>query len=130
VHVRSPAAAVGGLWSRPRVRWCPGLGHDHRVGRCPFLSPLRRDRCGERVLEHDLAWILLHSRFLNYLRSLTIAELTGACTQCAWLVVYGERSRAAYFALGRVFEGSPNGWLAGPRSSCRRRHNTCTAMSS
>lgn len=73
----------------------------------------------ENVLEHDLAWIWSHSRFLNYFRSLTIADLNGACTQCDWLAVCEGSCRAANFAHGRLFEANVHCWQAGPRSSSR-----------
>lgn len=86
---------------------------------CHFLNGV----AAENVLEHDLAWIWRNSRFLNYFRSLTIADLTGACTQCDWLAVCQGSCRAANFARGRLFEANSHCWLAGPRSSCRdRRH--------
>ena len=65
----------------------------------------------ENVLHHDLAWIWEHSRFLNYFRSLTVADLTGACPRCDWLAACLGSCRAANFAHRRLLRGNCHCWL-------------------
>ena len=74
---------------------------------CHFFSGVEADN----ILKHDLAWIWEHSRFLNYFRSMTLADLTGSCQQCDWLAGCRGSCRAANFAHLNLFRGNCHCWL-------------------
>lgn len=74
---------------------------------CHFFSGVD----AENILDHGLAWIWEHSRFLNYFRSMGVADLSGACQQCAWLPHCLGSCRAANFAHRHLFRGNDHCWL-------------------
>jgi radical SAM protein with 4Fe4S-binding SPASM domain len=74
---------------------------------CHFFAGVE----AEKVLEHDLAWIWEHSRFLNYFRSMTAGDLTGSCKKCDWLASCLGSCRAANFAHGNLFRGNYHCWM-------------------
>ena len=74
---------------------------------CHFFSGVEAGN----VLDHKLAWIWEHSRFLNYFRSIEIADLSGACRRCDWLPLCLGSCRAANFAHRHLFCGNNHCWL-------------------
>jgi radical SAM protein with 4Fe4S-binding SPASM domain len=73
---------------------------------CHFFAGV----AAENMLEHSLAWIWQHCRFLNYFRSLGIADLTGACVTCDWLPQCLGSCRAANFSHGHLLRGNVHCW--------------------
>jgi radical SAM protein with 4Fe4S-binding SPASM domain len=66
----------------------------------------------ENINEHNFNWIWENSQFLNYFRSLNIADLNGSCKRCSWLSVCKGSCIATNFAHGSVFQGNYHCWIA------------------
>ncbi len=74
---------------------------------CNFFAGVE----AENIKEHDFAWIWENSRFLNYFRSLTVADIHGTCQRCAWLPTCRGSCLAANFAHGDIFQSNCHCWL-------------------
>jgi len=74
---------------------------------CHFFSGVRADN----VVSVPFAEVWKRSRFLNYLRQLTVADLHGGCRKCIWLPSCGGSCRAVNFAKGDLFGTNPQCWI-------------------
>jgi radical SAM protein with 4Fe4S-binding SPASM domain len=75
---------------------------------CHFFEGVRADS----VATTPFAEVWYRSRFLNYFRHLTVADLHGACRHCAWLPRCGGSCRAVNFAKGDLFGANEGCWIA------------------
>jgi len=74
---------------------------------CHFFSGVRADN----VVSVPFAEVWKRSRFLNYFRQLTVADLHGGCRKCIWLPSCGGSCRAVNFAKGDLFGTNPQCWI-------------------
>jgi radical SAM protein with 4Fe4S-binding SPASM domain len=74
---------------------------------CRFFTGVRV----ERLENGSFVDVWQHSRFLRFFRSLTVADLHGACTTCFWLARCGGGCRAASFYRGDPLGTNPQCWV-------------------
>jgi len=74
---------------------------------CHFFEGVR----AESVRSRSFSDIWSHSRFLNYFRSLRIADLHGKCRTCSYLSVCAGSCRAVNFSKGDLFGGNRGCWI-------------------
>jgi radical SAM protein with 4Fe4S-binding SPASM domain len=75
---------------------------------CHFFAGVRADS----VVERPFPEVWRRSRFLNYFRHLTVADLHGGCRECKWLSRCGGSCRAVNFAKGDLFGTNHGCWIA------------------
>jgi len=75
---------------------------------CHFFHGVRADT----IVSSPFAEVWKRSRFLNYFRHLTVADLHGHCSNCDWLPACGGSCRAVNFAKGDIFGTNPQCWIA------------------
>ena len=75
---------------------------------CHFFAGVRADS----VAQAGFAEVWRRSRFLNYFRQLTVADLHGACRRCAWLPACRGSCRAVNFAKGDLLGAHRGCWIA------------------
>jgi radical SAM protein with 4Fe4S-binding SPASM domain len=75
---------------------------------CHFFEGVRADS----VASTPFREVWHRSRFLNYFRHLTVADLHGACRDCSWLAHCGGSCRAVNFAKGDLFGSNLSCWIA------------------
>jgi radical SAM protein with 4Fe4S-binding SPASM domain len=75
---------------------------------CHFFEGVRADS----VKNHSFEEVWYRSRFLNYFRSLNIADLHGKCRECSWLAKCGGSCRAINFSKGDFLGGNSQCWIA------------------
>lgn len=78
---------------------------------CHFFEGVRADS----VASAPFAEVWRRSRFLNYFRNLTVADLHGACRDCSWLPRCGGGCRAVNFAKGDFLGTNLGCWIAQQR---------------
>ena len=74
---------------------------------CHFFEGVRADS----VASNSFAEVWNRSRFLNYFRQLTVADLHGKCRQCQWLGQCGGSCRATNFAKGDFLGSNYACWI-------------------
>ncbi len=84
------------------------IGATGEVLPCSYFSGVEADS----IRDKPLAWIWQHSRFLNYFRSLRVADIEGACRECNWLAVCRTGCKAANRAVGDLFGSNVHCWVA------------------
>lgn len=75
---------------------------------CHFFSGVR----GDTICTASFSKVWRRSRFLNYFRQLTVADLHGVCRSCVWLPACGGSCRAVNFAKGDLFGTNSQCWIA------------------
>jgi len=75
---------------------------------CHFFEGVRADS----ISSNPFREVWYRSRFLNYFRHLTVADLHGACRDCSWLPSCGGSCRAVNFAKGDLFGSNLACWIA------------------
>lgn len=81
---------------------------------CNFFEGVKT----ENIKEIPFPWIWENSRFLNYFRSLNIADIRGPCQQCSWLSECRGSCIASNFIHGDIFQSNCRCWLV---SKCSRK---------
>ena len=74
---------------------------------CHFFEGVRSDS----VARNSFSEVWNRSRFLNYFRQLTVADLHGKCRQCQWLGQCGGSCRATNFAKGDFLGSNRACWV-------------------
>jgi radical SAM protein with 4Fe4S-binding SPASM domain len=75
---------------------------------CHFFEGVRADS----VASTSFKEVWRRSRFLNYFRHLTVADLHGTCRSCSWLPRCGGSCRAVNFAKGDLLGTNAWCWIA------------------
>lgn len=88
------------------------IGATGEVLPCSYFSGVK----AEDVRNKPFGWIWSNSRFLNYFRSLKVADIEGPCQTCRWLSVCRTGCRAANRAYGDLFGSNRHCWVACERS--------------
>jgi radical SAM protein with 4Fe4S-binding SPASM domain len=89
------------------ITYCT-IGPSGEVLPCSFFNGVAADSVRDRPFD----WIWRNSRFLNYFRSLTVADITGRCSECEYLAWCRGGCRATNNVIGRLFESNAHCWLA------------------
>ncbi len=73
---------------------------------CNFFTGVKT----ENIREKSFEWIWKNSHFLNYMRSLTISDLSNLCQSCPWIAACRGSCIAMNFAQGNVFRANSQCW--------------------